>query len=82
MNSGDGDGRTGRTVGAVARIAKVTVRTLHHYDEIGLLSPGAVRRPATAGTTRPTSAGCSGSCSTANSGSPWRRSRPFWTTTR
>ncbi|ASU81727.1 MerR family transcriptional regulator [Nocardiopsis gilva YIM 90087] len=27
-------------VGEVARIAKVTVRTLHHYDEIGLLSPG------------------------------------------
>lgn len=27
------------TVGRVARIAGVTVRTLHHYDEIGLLSP-------------------------------------------
>ena len=27
------------TVGAVARLAGVTVRTLHHYDEIGLLSP-------------------------------------------
>ncbi|MCF0093131.1 MerR family transcriptional regulator [Micromonospora sp. MH99] len=27
------------TVGQVARIAGVTVRTLHHYDEIGLLSP-------------------------------------------
>src|SRR5574338_186730 len=27
------------TVGAVARMAGVTVRTLHHYDEIGLLSP-------------------------------------------
>ncbi|MEV4625738.1 MerR family transcriptional regulator [Micromonospora sp. NPDC049523] len=26
-------------VGKVARIAGVTVRTLHHYDEIGLLSP-------------------------------------------
>jgi len=26
------------TVGAVARLAGVTVRTLHHYDEIGLLS--------------------------------------------
>ena len=26
-------------VGTVARIAKVTVRTLHHYDEIGLLIP-------------------------------------------
>ena len=27
------------TVGQVARAARVTVRTLHHYDEIGLLSP-------------------------------------------
>ena len=25
------------TVGTVARLAGVTVRTLHHYDEIGLL---------------------------------------------
>ncbi|MFG3051259.1 MerR family transcriptional regulator [Kitasatospora sp. NPDC048239] len=29
----------GYSVGEVARTAKVTVRTLHHYDEIGLLSP-------------------------------------------
>lgn len=29
----------GLTVGAAARLAGVTVRTLHHYDEIGLLSP-------------------------------------------
>jgi MerR family transcriptional regulator, thiopeptide resistance regulator len=28
-----------QTVGTVARMAGVTVRTLHHYDEIGLLSP-------------------------------------------
>ncbi|MEU8379348.1 MerR family transcriptional regulator [Streptosporangium sp. NPDC048865] len=27
-------------VGQVARIAAVSVRTLHHYDEIGLVSPG------------------------------------------
>lgn len=27
------------TVGAAARLAGVTVRTLHHYDEIGLVSP-------------------------------------------
>jgi DNA-binding transcriptional MerR regulator len=31
------------TVGAVARLAGVTVRTLHHYDEIGLVVPE--RRP-------------------------------------
>lgn len=29
----------GHSVGQVARFAGVTVRTLHHYDEIGLLSP-------------------------------------------
>ncbi|HZD03899.1 MAG TPA: MerR family transcriptional regulator, partial [Longimicrobiales bacterium] len=28
-----------RTVGEVARLARTTVRTLHHYDEIGLLRP-------------------------------------------
>ena len=27
------------TVGEVAEIAGVTVRTLHHYDELGLLRP-------------------------------------------
>jgi DNA-binding transcriptional MerR regulator len=27
------------TVGAVARLAGVTVRTLHHYDEVGLMRP-------------------------------------------
>lgn len=30
----------GYSVGAVAKLTGVTVRTLHHYDEIGLLSPG------------------------------------------
>lgn len=33
------------TVGQVARAARVTVRALHHYDEIGLLSPSG-RTPA------------------------------------
>lgn len=33
------------TVGEVARLARVTVRTLHHYDGIGLLSPSG-RTPA------------------------------------
>lgn len=28
------------TVGAIARLAGVTVRTLHHYDEVGLVVPG------------------------------------------
>jgi MerR family transcriptional regulator, thiopeptide resistance regulator len=33
-------GTAGYTVGRVADLSGVTVRTLHHYDEIGLLSPG------------------------------------------
>jgi MerR family transcriptional regulator, thiopeptide resistance regulator len=28
------------TIGAIARLAGISIRTLHHYDEIGLLSPG------------------------------------------
>ena len=32
--------RAGYTVGRVADLSGVTVRTLHHYDELGLLSPG------------------------------------------
>jgi hypothetical protein len=30
---------TAMTVGTVALLAGVTARTLHHYDEIGLVSP-------------------------------------------
>jgi len=33
------DTETDLTVGAVARLAGISVRTLHHYDEIGLVSP-------------------------------------------
>ena len=33
------DGQRTWTVGQVARLAGVTVRTLHHYDQIGLLPP-------------------------------------------
>ena len=32
-------GTAGYTVGRVADLSGVTIRTLHHYDEIGLLSP-------------------------------------------
>ncbi|MCW2920526.1 MAG: transcriptional regulator [Thermoleophilia bacterium] len=31
----------GRTVAQVAKLAGITVRTLHHYDQIGLLAPSA-----------------------------------------
>jgi MerR family regulatory protein len=30
----------GYTVGELARMSHVSVRTLHHYDSIGLLTPG------------------------------------------
>ncbi|GGQ79580.1 MerR family transcriptional regulator [Kitasatospora griseola] len=35
---------SGYTVGQLAQLAGVTVRALHHYDEIGLLSPGGRTR--------------------------------------
>ena len=69
------------TVGQVAKAAGVTVRTLHHYDEIGLLlAERAHARPATAGTTTRTWSGCSTSSSTGSWGSRWRRSRRSSTT--
>ena len=37
---GTAERATGLTVGEVSRLAGVTVRTLHHYDRIGLLRPG------------------------------------------
>jgi DNA-binding transcriptional MerR regulator len=43
MNASDAD--ESYSVGAVAALAHVTVRALHHYDEIGLLVPGS-RSPA------------------------------------
>ena len=36
--------KTTYTVGEVAEVAGITVRTLHHYDEIGLLEPSARTR--------------------------------------
>ena len=33
---------SGHTVKQVARLSGVSVRTLHHYDEIGLLKPACV----------------------------------------
>jgi MerR family transcriptional regulator, thiopeptide resistance regulator len=33
-------GTMGYSIGRVAALAGVTIRTLHHYDEVGLLSPG------------------------------------------
>lgn len=36
-----GDMEEHLTVGRVAELAGVSVRTLHHYDEIGLVQPSA-----------------------------------------
>ena len=72
--------RNPMNVGEVAALAGVTVRTLHHYDRIGLLSPSGRTAPATGSTRRPTWTGCTRCCSTASSGSPSRRSRRCWTT--
>jgi len=42
-----------RSVGRVAELGGVSVRTLHHYDEIGLVSPARPRSPASLSRTRP-----------------------------
>jgi MerR family transcriptional regulator, thiopeptide resistance regulator len=39
-----GERERGRTVGELARLAHVSVRALHHYDEIGLLQPSGRSR--------------------------------------
>jgi len=41
---GDGAPDRGRTVGELAKLTHVSVRTLHHYDEIGLLTPSGRSR--------------------------------------
>ncbi|HTW04535.1 MAG TPA: MerR family DNA-binding transcriptional regulator [Streptosporangiaceae bacterium] len=37
-------------IGALAKATGLTVRALHHYDHIGLLSPSAARAPDTGST--------------------------------
>lgn len=68
------------TVGEVAALTGVTVRTLHHYDAIGLVSPAA-RSAAGTGCTHPTtSPGSRRSSPTGASASGWRTSPPrAWT---
>ena len=66
-------------VGELARRTGLTVRTLHHYDEIGLLKPSLHTESGT-GSTRPTmSPACSRCCRCGSSASPWRRSATAWT---
>jgi hypothetical protein len=46
---------------ALAQASGLTVRALHHYEQIGLLRPSRRPRPATGSTTPPTWHGCTGS---------------------
>ena len=71
---------TALTVGQVAERFGVTVRTLHHYDEIGLVAPRTRTARATGSTPTTTWPGCGTSSSTAGSGSRSRRSRRCSTT--
>ena len=68
------------SVGQVAELAGVTVRTLHHYGQIGLLEP---RDRTSAGYRRYSDADLDRLRhirSTGNSGSPSTTSRPSWPT--
>ncbi|HEY1575180.1 MAG TPA: MerR family DNA-binding transcriptional regulator [Pseudonocardiaceae bacterium] len=57
----------GKRVGEVARATGLTVRTLHYYDEIGLLVPSG-RVTTVIGCTPPTTwPGCTGSAGCARS---------------
>jgi MerR family transcriptional regulator, thiopeptide resistance regulator len=55
------DGTAWYSVGDLARLSGVTVRTLHHYDRIGLLTPtrhpGSGYRPSREGSGPITSGG-------------------------
>ncbi len=58
------------SVGRVADLAGVTIRTLHHYDEIGLLSPGGRSAAGYRIYKSLTWSDCNRSCSTGSLGSP------------
>jgi MerR family regulatory protein len=60
-------------VGRAAELAGVSVRTLHHYDEIGLLRPASAIRQAIASTVTAISSGFGRSCSIESSASPSKR---------
>ena len=57
------------TVGALAKASGLTVRTLHHWDAIGLLEPAERAGNGTAATARRRSRGSTGSSPCAGSGS-------------
>lgn len=72
----------GYSVGQVAGFAGVTVRTLHHYDEIGLLVPSERNHAGHRRYSDADLAGCNRSCSTGSWASRSTRSRPCSTTRR
>ena len=67
------DGKEGRrttyTVHELAELSGVTVRTLHHYDDVGLVR---VRRTGIGSTARPRWTGCSMRCCSVNAAWPWQ----------
>jgi hypothetical protein len=70
----------GLKVGELAGRTGLTVRTLHHYDEIGLLKPSLHTEAGyTASTHAATSHACSWCCRCARSASRWRKSTTAWT---
>ena len=70
------------TVGQLAELSGVTVRTLHHYDSVGLLAPKARSSAGTGCTSTKIASGYRRSCSTASWGSSSARSGPYWVTPR
>jgi hypothetical protein len=64
----------------VAQLAGVSVRTLHHYDAIGLLVPEARTGPDTGFTPTLTCFGCNRSSSAENSVSRSKKSAERWMT--
>jgi hypothetical protein len=57
------------TVKKLAALSGVSVRTLHFYDEVGLLKPAYHARTATGSTKSRSSWSCSKSCFIGNSAS-------------
>ncbi len=50
-------------IGDFSRLARVTIKTLHHYDEAGLLQPAHVDPQTAIDTTQPRSyRPCNASC--------------------
>jgi DNA-binding transcriptional MerR regulator len=66
---------SGYTVKQVAKLSGVSVRTLHHYDEIGLLKPDSVGANGYRYYGRMSSCACSRSSSTGSSASRWTEIR-------